>query len=766
MSYAGQNSDVPSHVPAPSNRMDLDVSAHPIPDSGSFRSSSDLPESREYTDSDGNVFSYCIETNEALQKRICIIGCKPAGRILHIPSAIEGLPVTASAVSAFSGLRNVEEIYCPDNLTDIGGHAFSGCTSLQILFLPANCSRFDSFWINGDYDLKVLRMPGMLDSIESSAFRGQWPEKMILGRGCQKIDTSAFMSSGLRELEIDEQNECFCTDGTSIYSKDMRTFVTMAVHTPSCQVIDGCRNIGKKAFAYNKDVEKIVLPQTIESIEPYAFLGTKITEFSAPDNLRSIGEKAFYECRDLQAIELNDGLLGIGEEAFARSGISEVKIPSTVELVGHEMFDGTPLLANSGTDSAIPHPFTCLGAGQDGSLPKIFMDEMGGVYRQEDDGLTMFELLPFSNITSSAYEVLDGTKRVGDYAFYRHPSIEKVVLPEGLTEIGDSAFKSCKCLRRIVYPSTLKSIGEEAFVDSPVENLYIPAGLEEIGQTPFVVHGSMRVMDISRLKEVVVDSANPRYYLKNGLLCERLGDGTSQAIMYVGPNLDVTIPPEVVRICQYAFSGIRGLKSIRFHKDVRSAGFCSLMVDGSVATIWIELGSPIDALDGNGKRDWIEVRFPSYGSSRRFSTVGFPGGKVDPYSMFFYSDSLIYWTKDIYLRSRMALERLADPIFMNETNEQHLRSMFEHDISGVSKAFVSNGYLRGFDELAKLGFLNADNIGRVIESIDSNANTEATAYLLDLKHKRFGKTAGSGKENEHGTSNELEFGDSGLDFSI
>ena len=46
----------------------------------------------------------------------------------------------------------------------------------------------------------------------------------------------------------------------------------------------------------------------LEEIGSFAFHGSSIEEFYAPDSLRKIGSGAFSSCKNLRAVKLNKGL--------------------------------------------------------------------------------------------------------------------------------------------------------------------------------------------------------------------------------------------------------------------------------------------------------------------------------------------------------------------------------------------------------------------------------------------------------------------------
>lgn len=70
--------------------------------------------------------------------------------------------------------------------------------------------------------------------------------------------------------------------------------------------------------------------------------------------------------------------------------------------------------------------------------------------------------------------------------------------------------------RELVIPNGVKSIGELAFSDTNIEKVIIPYSVEKIGRAAF-----RNINNSPKLKEIIVDSANPNYYVQSNCLIDR-----------------------------------------------------------------------------------------------------------------------------------------------------------------------------------------------------------------------------------------------------
>jgi len=149
------------------------------------------------------------------------------GRELIIPLEIDGLPVHGIARSAFVR-RPIECVILQEGIQEIGYGAFYGC------------------------NLKKLVIPSTVSCIETLAFKG---------------------NLGLEQITVDEKNPVYCSDNGVLYTKDKKVLVQVPENyrVESFDVPDGVEIILEYAFAGNRWIEYISLPQDIREIYKKAF---------------------------------------------------------------------------------------------------------------------------------------------------------------------------------------------------------------------------------------------------------------------------------------------------------------------------------------------------------------------------------------------------------------------------------------------------------------------------------------------------------------
>lgn len=82
-----------------------------------------------------------------------------------------------------------------------------------------------------------------------------------------------------------------------------------------------------------KNVEEVVIPDSVTEVQDYAFSGNKtLKSAKLSKNLKVLGINAFFNCRALESIELPASLKEIGSYAFCATSLKSVVIPESNTL--------------------------------------------------------------------------------------------------------------------------------------------------------------------------------------------------------------------------------------------------------------------------------------------------------------------------------------------------------------------------------------------------------------------------------------------------
>lgn len=281
----------------------------------------------------------------------------------EFPSEINGKPVTVIESSAASGCTLLEEIVVPKSVERIGQGAFSSCNSLSTLEIP---------------------FVGLQRGTGYPAYFGY-----IFGASGYYYNSDVIPQS-LKKVTI--------TDDTDLDSY---------------------------AFYCCRNVEEIVLPESLKGIGEYAFYSSTIKSIILPDSVKTIGDYAFKNCA-MTNVVLSASLEQIGKEAFYGTNLKQLVIPGTVKTMVSSAFSGLTSLTNVTFEA----------------------------------GVEMIGSSAFSGCTGlTSVEIPGSVRTIGDSAFYYCTGLQDLALHNGIEFIYDSAFCGCSALTKLSIPTSVKYIG-------------------------------------------------------------------------------------------------------------------------------------------------------------------------------------------------------------------------------------------------------------------------------------------------------------------
>ena len=249
--------------------------------------------------------------------------------------------------------------------------------------------------------------------------------------------------------------------------------------------------IGWGAFMDSKNLTKVVLPETVTTIENYAFQNSGSVDIVIPSGLINVGSLPFQGTPWLDnqpegllyignvaysyigtmpegtEIALKEGTVSLAGRVFAnQKGLKSISIPSSVRVIGTEAFRDCSSLS----EIVLPEGVTTIGE-------LVWFGCTGLSSFHLPASVTDIKPIPFGGVKMLSLTV-DPANPVYDSrdncnAIIRTSSNQLVagccntVIPEGVTSLAYGAFDDCLGLETVNLPSSVKEIGFYAFSSCP-----------------------------------------------------------------------------------------------------------------------------------------------------------------------------------------------------------------------------------------------------------------------------------------------------------
>lgn len=351
-------------------------------------------------------------------------------------------------------------------------------------------------------------------------------------------------------------------------------------------------SIGEGAFEGNKDILKIILPETVTSIGEFAFRNCRnLEEVHLSNAIRELPDNIFLGCPKLKKVNLPSLLERIPSLLFIHSCLKTVRIGKEVREIKNRSFNSN-CLQEVIIDPENPYFISDGKAIYSKNGKNLVTLLVNSVEFIVPEGVLRIQSHAFENSASiRKISLPKSLKIIDDHAFFS-TQISDILLPEGLEKIGNQAFKFCRNLNEILFPESLKVIGKEAFYDSGLTEVLISRKVRKIGVNAFTIRKNE--IDTRGVIDFKVSEENPLYFVKNKglfyrgskgirflILVERIGslyeipEGTEilsdDLFSYHGEITEVILPDSLKQIGHYTFY-YSSVEKINIPKDLESIG--------------------------------------------------------------------------------------------------------------------------------------------------------------------------------------------------
>lgn len=567
--------------------------------------------------------------------------------------------ITRIAEEAFAGIETIDRVILPESLREIGAEAFRGCLLLQTIALPGGLCRIGAGAFEGCVKLLRMEIPEQIEVLEDRTFRHcRALQEIHLPEGMQRIGESVFYGcSGLKKLQLPKHLACI--GKMAFYHCGLRevqipavteTVESLAFAKSNLQRvwISGGNETGKQygtdvfggcvrlktlvleegvchipdKFAYGcAALERVVLPETLQSVGRHALEGTAFLEqwgqrvsddrdavlsgtrsaagevcadavfwdgqhlegeVWIPEHVRIVAGGAFYGNTRITKVHLPGQVQSVGAAAFKGcKALRQVWMPSGIARLEAEMFSGCVELekvsltqeSESGKES-IPE-WRSIGERafyRCGRLREICLAQVEELGREALSGCTA--LIPcalnpalrageraFAD-TSLGERLENGLHIAGNLVVSGTLCTGEVILPEGIRGIAPYAFAGNRVVSKVVLPESAQWIGEGAFFGcGGVEEVVLPERLYRIEARAFE-----NCISLKEIRSAACKIGEAAFLGCTGLVSARFPQvQILKKQLFAGcSGMETCLCENAVEVRDYCFSGCRSLQGFDF----------------------------------------------------------------------------------------------------------------------------------------------------------------------------------------------------------
>ena len=428
------------------------------------------------------AFAYSGLTSVSLPKSITDLGNRAFLSCENLTSV--NLPDTMTYLgnSAFENCIGLTEVVLPQSMIEVGDGAFYGCENLKTVSFPSNIKTIGDSVFSGCSSLQDISLPLSLQRIEDRAFSNcKSLANISLPRNLQYIGKGAFSScSALKEMTIPDSVKtigdyafAYCGGMESVaFGKGLAEIPPYAFYETDLHelhVPETIKRIERAAFALCNHLSYVEFANKNLEMDGFAFVGCPLNRSDLPDAIETIGDVAEFYQRDIQKLVLPNGVTSIAYGNFKDcSNLTEIDIPETVISMGGYAFHGT----------------AWFDAQADGEvyLKQVFYTYKGAMPVDKEltikEGTTVIADYALEERSElKALKLPDGLKTIGAWSFFSCSSLETITIPASVTTIDTSAFAKCSSLTAIhVSPDNpyYKSVDGVLFSKDGTELLWCP----------------------------------------------------------------------------------------------------------------------------------------------------------------------------------------------------------------------------------------------------------------------------------------------------
>ena len=435
-----------------------------------------------YTDGDGNIWTSSDGK---------IIAVTIVNTTLAIPSAIDGVDITAFDAGVFQKKDKVVRVTIPAGVTAIPDQAFLDCKNLKGVTINATAMTsigYQAFM--GCYNMESFVIPNSVTMLGQGVFSGcSALEEVTIGDGVETLTGVTYNPS---------HNGCYgdYDDSTNLWGSYGNGMFYNCTSLKKINWGTGLKTIGNVAFLKCTALEKVEIPDTVTAIGNHAFFWcSNLGEVKIGSQVATVGRMAFRADGNLTKVAFGSSVTEIQQQAFQDCvNLQNFTLPATIQYLRYRCFAGC---SKALTEVEIP-------TNRDECDTELEQGVFSGCAKLEQvtlgDTVKTLAGVTYNPSHSGCYgDYDDSTNLWGSYGngmFYNCTSLKTINWGKGLETIGNIAFLGCSALEKVTLPANVSAIGKHAFYGcSALRTVEVKGSVTSIGRRAFANCANLRYVD-------------------------------------------------------------------------------------------------------------------------------------------------------------------------------------------------------------------------------------------------------------------------------
>ena len=192
----------------------------------------------------------------------------------------------------------------PRGITDILNHTFDGNSNLRTAVLPQTVKRLGDRCFADCGNLSKLKLNEGLEEVCHNVFTGcESLKSIVFPDSVAKVEAFAFYNSSF-------ESPVFNASGDILYR------CPEVADRKKYTIPRKVRHIQAGAFLYHKNLEEVIILESVEYIHCRSFLGTGIRRLTIPASVKCVEAKSFWGCEELEEVVVLCDISALAPAAF------------------------------------------------------------------------------------------------------------------------------------------------------------------------------------------------------------------------------------------------------------------------------------------------------------------------------------------------------------------------------------------------------------------------------------------------------------------